>query len=491
MRKTLLAALLMFATAPAFAQVIQVKTIPVAEGSVGAINPSGVEVAGGADIAVIDSLGGVYTNPALAVLTPPSVTIAPRFFGIGPDLAMEDGTMWTLPVHAMHRGGSWGGGMSFVLQTADIGNLMSAPDWRFRIPTTWPGDHTVDEWLPQRARTHTKNAFVGGTLAREIPGSNWSIGIGGHHGILNWADGAHLLYGTPAYMEQRGRTTELRIGAARQSDSGRFFDVVTAYHDYRMTHDIYSWGSWWWQTQLNHRIENDNTYGVGIKVRRHEPLSEQWTAGFKLAANVKHHAKIPDYDLMRIPRDPGDTQAFQLGVGFTRQHDGRRFAVDLVFEPIWSHTWADTPVAMGTPGGEIIPAGGITVENDFLLYNVHLRMGMSSTRGHALHQYGMNMRRIAYRLDQTNHIQAQERRQFESWVEADVSGGSTFRVLGADLGYSLHMTIGTGSPYVGGDGFQFLRSTGSLADFPIAPAGDLKLDHLFIFSARTFLRVPF
>jgi hypothetical protein len=471
----------------AYSQVIQVKTIPVAEGPVGTINPSGLEVAGGAGIAVIDSLDGSYTNPALGTLSSSSVTIAPRFFGIGPDPAVETGTMWTLPIHTMYRAGGWAGGMSFVVQKAEAGNQFAGPV--LHIGLTPSGD----QWLPQRSRTHTKNAFVGASLSRRIPNSDWSVGVGGHHGILNWADGAHLLYGSRAYIEQRGRSTELRLGAARQSGSGRFFDLAAAYHDYRMTHEIYTWNWGWWQPQaaINHRLEYDHTYGVGIKARHHEPLSEQWTAGIKLAANVKHHAKIPDYDLMRIPRDPGNTQAFQAGVGLARHHDGRRFAVDLVFEPIWSHTWADTPTELETQGDVIIPAGGITVENDFFLYNVHLRLGMTSTRGRAVHQYGINMRRIAYRLDQTNYIQATERRQFESWIETDVSGGSTFRVLGADLGYSLHMTIGTGNPYVGGDGFQLLRSTGSFADFPIAPAGDLKLDHLFVFSAQTFLRIPF
>jgi hypothetical protein len=80
---------------------------------------------------------------------------------------------------------------------------------------------------------------------------------------------------------------QIRLGAARQSDFGRFFDVVAAYHDYRMTHEMYVW-NWWLVaagavvSRSTHRVENDHTYGIGIKARHHEPLSEQWTAGIEL-----------------------------------------------------------------------------------------------------------------------------------------------------------------------------------------------------------------
>ena len=45
-----------------------------------------------------------------------------------------------------------------------------------------------------------------------------------------------------------------------------------------------------------------------------------WRMGYLFTANRMSHPKIPNYQLQNIPRDPGNTDAFNLGFGTVARH---------------------------------------------------------------------------------------------------------------------------------------------------------------------------
>ena len=68
-----------------------------------------------------------------------------------------------------------------------------------------------------------------------------------------------------------------------------------------------------------------------------------------MTVNRKDHPKIPTYDLTAveiavrppIPRDPGNSWAFNIGAGISYEEGPTTFAMDVVYEPAVSDTWAD------------------------------------------------------------------------------------------------------------------------------------------------------
>jgi hypothetical protein len=117
--------------------------------------------------------------------------------------------------------------------------------------------------------------------------------------------------------------------------------------------------------------------------------------------NLMSHPKIPDYEIQNIPRDPGNSQAFNLGAGLSRSAHGSTFALDAVYEPIWSYTWADAAAPLQTSAGATIPAGGKTIENRFRFSNALIRMGFSQDMPFAqdAKAFGFQLGLAVHRID--------------------------------------------------------------------------------------------
>jgi hypothetical protein len=106
-------------------------------------------------------------------------------------------------------------------------------------------------------------------------------------------------------------------------------------------------------------------------------------------------------------------RAYNIGVKASKQFGLTTFGFDLIFEPIWSNTWADTDVPIETNFGKSIPVGGKTVENDFRFLNYIVRMGITRETDVFGFQLGLQMRTIGYHLEQTNFVEEYEREQWE------------------------------------------------------------------------------
>ena len=139
--------------------------------------------------------------------------------------------------------------------------------------------------------------------------------------------------------------------------------------------------------------------------------AEGWQVGGRVTGNVKSHPKIPNYTLMSIPRDPGDSWAWDFGVGVAKQTPSSVFGIDLVYEPVWTETWADAAAPTPTLGGDTIPAGDMTVFNAFRFDNAILRAGLSGRLDRLQLAFGLQLKRFAYTLDQTDFVMERRRRQ--------------------------------------------------------------------------------
>jgi hypothetical protein len=225
------------------------------------------------------------------------------------------------------------------------------------------------------------------------------------------------------------------------------------------------------------------------------PLSSTGShAGLIFTANRKSHPKIPNYTLMSIPRDPGVSWAFNVGAGVAHADDSSMLGMDLIFEPIWSHTWADAAAPVRNQDGDvIIPAGGKTVENYFRFNNALVRLGLSGKGKTFGFQLGLQARFISYRLKQTDFVQAIRRTQDEFWAEWTPSIGFSLNFPPFQIRYTGCLTAGTGQPGVASSGIVWDRigaEAGSYdKNFIIAPSGDLTLQESVVLTHQIAVAV--
>src|SRR2546430_17417807 len=121
----------------------------------------------------------------------------------------------------------------------------------------------------------------------------------------------------------------------------------------------------------------------------------------------------------------------------------------VVYQPIWSTTWAEAQTPVVTVAGGTIPVGGRTVENGFHFSNALIRIGVSPevtlwplTRTAAL-QLGLAVRSVHYNLAQQDHVDAVTRHLEESWLEWTPTWGLSFRFPELELRYRGRVSHGT------------------------------------------------
>ncbi|MCH8961510.1 MAG: FAD-dependent oxidoreductase, partial [Bacteroidetes bacterium] len=191
--------------------------------------------------------------------------------------------------------------------------------------------------------------------------------------------------------------------------------------------------------------------GWAVQAGIQQPLDNGWRFGARLAGDWKRHPKIPNYDLMQIPRDPGNSSAYNLGLGLSRTIGQTTYGLDLIYEPIWSHTWADalddTPIGEDEKNG-VVRAGEMTVENFFRFDNSILRFGVRQAGDRFDFGLGLSLHSYRYHLDQEDFVLPLKRKLEENWSEWTLSLGLGYNFTGFQLRYLSLITLGTGRPGV-------------------------------------------
>lgn len=470
---------------PLAAQLVSLKTVPVAAGDQFLLFPSANLGMGGVSIALDDALMDPFVNPAKGGRVAGSFLFAsPVFYSISDD----NGSGKALPIGGLFGSERWFGGVMASLQQLESAER---EQWMSRI---WaPGS-------PQPlSEASANNLYAFGMLGTKIPEKGLSFGASFFLGGLEAVDGVDLLYAMSQRIEQSGSVADFRLGMLKEWEGDRSLEVLLLYDRIRMTHEV-TYLDWNWSPEMDswpqwfNRVETnlDRTNTWGLHLGYVQPLTDTgWRIGGILTGNVKSHPKIPNYEIQNIPRDPGNSWAYNFGVGISRSHGPATYGIDVIYEPIWSDTWAETDTAMVNIIGRPIPAGGKTVENDFRFSNALVRLGIAGEYRMGGFQIGLQVRSISYELEQYDHVQVFAREQKGSWMEWTPTWGISFDGGEFQLRYMGRTTTGTGRPGVEWNAmvrgaFDELAA----ADFIVAPSGPLTLQDARVTTHQISVSVP-
>jgi hypothetical protein len=488
--------LLLASASGATAQLISIRTVPVSQSHQFEIFPSRTVGMGGVGIAIADSLLDPFVNPAFAVRSGDT-----RFFGTPSTYSVSQGAGGgrTLPLGAIGRLHSWYAGAFVAVQEVDMSErlLTVPPPCLACLRST----ATAIE-MPAPDRSHG-NTYAHALLGRDL-GNGLSLG-----GSVDWArlravDGVDLLYAGSAGLEQYGHAVDVRIGMLKQLSGDRSLEALVLHNRFGTTHDVYyldpMWdpgtGTFTQQPRLEKNLDRTRTWGMHLAYE--QPISRDgWRGGAIFTANRMDHPKIPNYEIMNIPRDPGNSSAFNVGLGLSRQVEKSTFALDVVYEPIWSHTWADAAQPIATTDGRVIAPGGMTIENRFRFANAHARMGVAqdfTINNDGLLgelQLGLAVRRFQYHLAQSDHVQLTKRSLDEHWTEWQPTWGLSLRFPALEVRYHGSVTNGTGRPGVGGGGVFAVDEAASLGtNILAAPSGPLTLNEVKVTTHQVSISLP-
>ncbi len=482
-------------TLPATAQVITIRTVPISQAHQFDLLPSLRGGMGGVSIAVDDSLDDPFSNPAKGVRIHNG-----RFFS-SPGLysvSNQSGAGRHLPLGGLVRSGPWFGGVALALQQLDLNRASGFPIPALDCRTCLQAQSDQVTPTPRSIGNSYAHVVFGRAL-------NSGLAIGGS---ASWAglrgvDGVDLLYAGSAGIQQSGHSLDLRIGAMKAWAGARSFSALLLHNRFATTHDVTYLDQFWdpANQQFGQRVRTeqnlDQTNNWGLQLEYRHPLrAPGWRLGWLATTNLMSHPKLPNYQIQQvqsIPRDPGNSEALNLGVGVSKTADRSTFGLDLIYEPIWSHTWADAVEATTTTSGRTIPVGGKTIENRFRFSNAVVRMGVAQDlpldRSDKVvgFQLGLAVHSINYSLAQRDHVQAQSRTLDQSWVEWTPTWGLSLRMSSWEVRYRGSAIHGTSRPGVFGDRiFTPTESPNTL----VAPNGPFSIGNVRVMTHQVSISFP-
>jgi hypothetical protein len=476
-------ALLFFLPSVTRAQLISVRSVPVAATEQFLVVPSQNLGMGGVSIAYDDPSLDPFVNPAKGARIRGVYLFSAPVFG---NITQNNGGVRTLPLGALLGSAKWFGGMSLAVQQLSGPERSDFFGWRTADMIAWNSSSLL-------ADQNRNNLYAAGLIGTKLGGTGFSIAAGVSWAGLEAMHSVDFLYGNSSRIEQRGHIVDYRLGLLREKLRQPSFELLLLHNRIRMTHDIY-YNRWIWEGVRSEIVRNlDQTNTWGLHLGSMVPFGRNNSrAGAIFTANYKTHPKIPNYELMNIPRDPGDTWAFNFGAGLAFDNDSSVVAMDLIFEPIWSHTWADAAEPVSNGGRVIIPAGGKTVENYFHFANWLARLGVSLADNKTFSfQIGLQARFIHYRLKQTDFVNATRRSQKEFWAEWTPSLGFRLNFSSMQIRYTGRLTAGTGQPGVASNfarpGTE--RAVDFSSNFIIAPSGSLTLQEAVVLTHQISVAV--
>lgn len=435
----------------ASAQIIPIRSVPLAQGDQLLIFPTANLGMGGVSVALADSLFDPFRNPAMgARVAAARLFIAPTVYGI----SRETGGGRTLPIAVVGRAGLWFGGLSGALQQVENSGPIPTPPFPDTRSAILPAPGIVG----LSDRTHG-NSYLFASLGRALTGSGLSVGGSVRWSRLHAISGVDLLFPGSQGLAQSGHELDLRLGLLKEWPGDRSLEALVLHDRYSMTNDV-SYFDLFWDAgtqqfvqvpRVEHNLDRATTSGVHLAYQR--PLAASgWRIGWMGTVNVDRQPRIAPDEIVTLPRDQGHSTAVDLGVGFSKTEGPSTFGLDAVYEPIWSTTWAVASAPVVTGLGGTIPVGGRTSENRFRFSNVVLRLGVSQdlpladmSKGVGL-QLGLAVRSMHYRLVERDLLASTTQRARDSWVEWSPTWGLSLRFPKLELHYRGRITNGTGRP---------------------------------------------
>ena len=474
---------------PAGAQLISLKTVPIASGEQFLLAPGRTLGMGGVSLAVHDTLGDPFVNPAKG-----SRVEGVPFFGspIVYGISNRNGGGRTLPAGVLAGGERWFGGALLAFQQIENprfnagGCCFLAAD----VALTTTTATTVN-----RPGGSAYNRYASGFLGRKL-GGGLSLAASAFGADLEAVEGVDFLYARAQRIAQDGHMLDYRLGLLAEGSDGRSLELLLLHNRLNMRHDV-TYQNWRWDPvtrqgtmQIREETNLDRTRTWGAHAGYVQPLGREGVRlGVVVTGNHKSHPKIPNYEIMNIPRDPGFSWAYNLGVGVSRTDGPATVGAELIYEPIWSETWADSDTTVRSRTGRVIEPGGKTVENDFRFSNFLFRAGLAREQERWGFQLGLQARDIHYWLDQRDNVRETQREQEEEWLEWTPTWGAGVKFPEFHVRYTGRRTSGTGHPGVAGVGGRAPTALSS-SDFIVAPGGALTLQEAAVWTHQVSVTVP-
>ncbi len=478
--KNLVIVLLVLLPGSIFAQFISIKSLPLSTGDQFIIFPSQNMSIGGVNIGLNDSLSDPINNPANGYrLNDISVFAQPTFYNISGNL----GGAWTLPATLYLGNQNYFGVASFALQQLEGANINDNNFW-FGRRTTKPVERNV------------YNKYLFFSLGKELSNRNWSVGGSFYWADLNSIGGVDLLYRNSIEILQDGSLLEFRGGLMYNNDLTKF-EALVLFNRFKVEHNVKYLDIFWdalrafaennFRTEKN--IDHTNTWGVHLAYKE-KVVNSNLTIGAIATINLKTHPKIPNYEIMNIPRDPGDSWAFNFGAGIGTENEKIRFGLDLTYEPIWANTWAEAEEVIDIGNGEKILPGQKTVENDFTFSNIIGRIGVNNKFDAIDVGIGLEIYNRSYDLDQFDYVSKNDRSQEEDWTEVTFTWGIGFRFKHFNIMYNGHVVSGAGIPGVAVGPLGAFAGRELASDFIVAPSGSLEVEDEKTIMHQFVIQVP-
>jgi hypothetical protein len=492
-------------TPPATAQLIQIKTLPIADGDQWRIFPSANAAMGDLSIALADSLLDPFVNPAKAARIRRGGTFfgSPLFYSV----SQRAGGGQTLPLGGIVRSGNLFASVAVALQ--EIDSASPAPQF---LPVALS---TIDGLPVQPPPTPSRqNQFAFASLGRVFSASGVSVAGSVLWSRLHDIDGVDLLYAGSEGVAQHGGSLDARLGLTKDWSTptgARTAEAMVLHEHYAVTHDV-TWADQVWDpnarmfrsvARLEHNLDKTDTWGLHLGYS--QPLADSGGGvGGIATGNFASHPKLPDYQIAQVsvvPWDPGHSIASDLGLGLSKVHGATTFGLDAIYEPIMTRTWGEAQSAIQTPSGATIPAGGMTTENRFHFSNAILRAGAGqdvalggATEQTLRLQLGVALHSIAYGVDQTDHAAETSSHQDEHWVEWTKTWGATLHFRDLELRYVGRIVTGAGRPGIAQrQGFVAVPAVESGTGGPdilSAPNGPLTLTGVTVMTHQFSVAVP-
>lgn len=460
------------------AQVIAVKTAPIADGGQFAFLPSANLGMGGVSIAVPDSLLDPFTNPAKgARLRGTRVFGAPTFFSV----TRKAGGGLTLPLGASMSSGPWFTQLVIAMQDVD-----RPPENAVIFPPTALSASSVatSDVVPSNDRASRQNRYVNGTIGRRLA-HGLSVASSLSWWRLNALDGVDLYYPTSQGVRQHGEALDARVGLLKELGRGASVEAVALHNRFAVNQDVAFIDTFWDPTlrqiigrqRTEPNADRTDTWGLHLAYMR--PLADSsWHVGAILTGNHIRQPRMPAYELPQVAADAGRAQAFDIGGGVSRSTGPYTVGLDAIYEPIWSRSWVRADDATEARDGTAIDAGSKVLDNQFRFHNAIARLGVAaafplSTGQTLAFETGGQLRAVRYRLEQSDAVQQSTTASTQHWNEWTRSWGMSLRFSGASVQYRGYLTTGAGRPGFddnnGGIAIDDVRpgaGTGSFAPFP-------------------------
>jgi hypothetical protein len=472
-----------------FAQGIQIRTVPIVANSQAEFFLSLARGMGNLSIAFDDPLGDPFINPAKAsrirgatIFTSPTrnswsnVNGRPVFTSSGSSKYLGT-SMSSIPF-----------GGFFQMGNTYAGGFVSYQGYSSERTTLFP------EWgFSSRAirKDIGSNTHVFGLFGVRFPESNFSIA-----GSISWSDyeafdGVNLLYPGSYNIKQSGWSRGYKLGILAELTDVDQLEFVAARSILKASHKVTYpalFGGYMPFAQTRSELNRDESSGWILHGAYKRRIDDRWKIGAIVTVNWKEHPKIPNYELAGIPRDPGTSIAYNIGIGAAAYGQRSTLGFEYIYEPITSYTWAEAGEGSSFPDSTPLAPDFKTVENFFDFSNHILRIGLQSKTKYEWleNRFGVQLHFYKYNLNQHDNIWRTSRLFKYDWLEATLSGGLNVKFSNIELMYTLQVILGNGmvgtSLRWGAESNAASPLSASVNDFIIAPSGALAVDKIPLFT---------